>query len=395
MIPHLKSAAARNYHNVPPPICVQVQVTSACTTQCVMCDHWSEQRKNIGCDAWTSIFRDLASFGVRSLVFSGGEPTSRSDLPSLLTAARQAGHRLGMYTNGTMSGHTHGQRAEVLSAIRDNVDWVSISIDGLPGDDGTIRGTRSNPRIELLREFTAKLDRMGVHLAATVTLQQVNSKSDLQSVSNFIRDEIGIPNVTFKFVTGSVAALEMRPAFLLDEKAIESLLRQIREISSSKLKNTNLDYIRECLSRGVFSSTGIAAGEPVKSLYADRHLRCFTPFLFSLIDVDGEVFPCCHLYRDNHGLDALTLKFRERHSMGNVLRAGFAEVWNGDRYAMERQNLELIDPAKPDFTPCGECTRHCQHNLALSKISTQLAGKLDMIRDELPTIQQDGVPIWF
>ena len=81
--------------------------------------------------------------------------------------------------------------------------------------------------------------------------------------------------------------------------------------------------------------------------------------------MDGTVYPCCHLYRDNHGADPSSAGFRSCHALGNVARASFASIWKGERYDFKRRQLTGIRPAG-DFTPCGECTRFCQHNLALN-----------------------------
>jgi hypothetical protein len=104
----------------------------------------------------------------------------------------------------------------------------------------------------------------------------------------------------------------------------------------------------------------------VRSFYSGGDYRCFTPFLFALVDVDGAVHPCCHLYRDNHGRDRSAKEFRDRHRMGTITEASFADVWNGEAYEAERQKLEVITP-EDDFSPCAECTRHCQQNKVLSR----------------------------
>jgi MoaA/NifB/PqqE/SkfB family radical SAM enzyme len=122
----------------------------------------------------------------------------------------------------------------------------------------------------------------------------------------------------------------------------------------------------------VFTTADAADGGPVRSFYEQGHFQCFTPLLFALIDINGDVYPCCHLYRDNHGRDRSTRDWRDQHRMGNIRDEPFDAVWNGTRYAKERKDLEVISPTD-DFAPCAECTRHCQQNKVLSHVMSVAA----------------------
>ena len=76
--------------------------------------------------------------------------------------------------------------------------------------------------------------------------------------------------------------------------------------------------------------------------------------------------------------------------MGNILSAtndsSFAAVWNGPAYVAERRRLAEIRPTG-DFAPCGECTRHCQHNVALNKVYDIVEGD-DAVIEQLEKPQQ-------
>jgi hypothetical protein len=129
----------------------------------------------------------------------------------------------------------------------------------------------------------------------------------------------------------------------------------------------------------------------VRTFASGGDLRCVAPFLFALVDTDGAVYPCCHLYRDNHGRERSAVEYRKAHHMGSLNTTSFADVWNGQPYQDERAKLEVIRP-EDDFAPCAECTRHCQQNKVLSRALPYVDELLAREPDETADGQQ--VRIW-
>ena len=72
------------------------------------------------------MIEDLAQFGVPSLVFSGGEPLMRPDLPELIAHARDLGIRPVLSTNGTLITPSVAADLERAGAA-----YVGISLDVL------------------------------------------------------------------------------------------------------------------------------------------------------------------------------------------------------------------------------------------------------------------------
>jgi pyruvate-formate lyase-activating enzyme len=388
--PYFEAYAALEKHepvNFPPPLCVQLQITDVCSTNCVMCDHHREQREGLQTEAWEAIFKDLAGFGVRSCIFSGGEPLMQRDLARLLYSAKEqplmAGAHgaksqaleIGLLTNGMAAGDEPSSLPALLEAIHRCVSWVAVSIDGIPEEDYTIRRPKvdEDERIRRLKAFCDYFRRRrspedyARFLSATVTLQRANIRTDLRALCQFIHKEFGISQINFKLATGNRSALSKEPEFLPKREDLESLRRFLWHSALPGEPGNNLAYLRRCLAQEVFTLEDVANGAPLLRYYNEQAppLRCFAPVLFALIDVDGTVYPCCHLYRDNHGADPSSAGFRSRHALGNVARASFASIWKGEKYDFKRKQLTGIRPAG-DFTPCGECTRFCQHNLALN-----------------------------
>jgi len=204
-------------------------------------------------------------------------------------------------------------------------------------------------------------------LSATVTLQERNIGSDMRALCDFIHKEIGIPHINFKLATGSRSILAQPPDYLPDVESVKEFVHFLWHSPLADEPGNNLAYLRRCFAQGIFQTKDAVDGAPLRSFYESNPLRCFTPYLFALINLDGEVYPCCHLYRDNHGADSSTRGIRSQHSLGNALTKPFGGIWNAEKYRRKRQALTVINQ-QGDYRPCGECTRYCQHNIALNDL---------------------------
>jgi MoaA/NifB/PqqE/SkfB family radical SAM enzyme len=386
---------------VPPPISVQVLLTGRCSTRCVMCNHWS-QKDDIGLplDSIKTLLKDLGEFGVKTVTFSGGEPLMRgAELPELLECGTQNGLRIGLLTNGTIPDEIFGDARRIAESIHKNVSWVAISIDGTEAVDEQIRKPDiiQSRRIARLKEFCKEI-RSGPgnspRISATVTLQKRNIRVNLREVCEFINNELEIERATFKFATG--VKLFPEPEYLIEDGDIRDFVKFLWRDRLAQEEGNNLSYLRRCFANEIFTEDDIVAGGPVQSFYRSGKIRCFTPFLFALIDTKGGVYPCCHLYRDNHGNYKSTPHYRKVHKMGVISEdgGGFREIWNGAPYREERRRLMRISPDDVDFYPCGECTRHCQHNSVLTKLFEQFEANPDKVEAELVALSQGDGYVW-
>jgi hypothetical protein len=171
----------------------------------------------------------------------------------------------------------------------------------------------------------------------------------------------------------------------------------LQDLPLRSTPGNNLEYLRRTLEAGIYSAGDVAAGAPLYSYYKQENLRCFTLFLFSLIDSDGAVYPCCHLYRDNHPMDRATGKYRGLHRMGDLRSSefNFKRIWTGKLYAEERRHLATIDPDKTLFEPCGECTRHCQHNSMLTRVERLYRAMPQEVGWALQELGFGSEAVWF
>ena len=124
-------------------------VTRRCNLKCVHC--YAQATKEAESNELTTqegkrLIDDLVAFGVPVLLFSGGEPLVRKDLPDLAEYAVQNGMRAVISTNGTL---ITPQMARKLKDI--GLSYVGISLDGvialLDARMRDIRGTADQNRL--------------------------------------------------------------------------------------------------------------------------------------------------------------------------------------------------------------------------------------------------------
>ena len=118
------------------PILVHFEVTLRCNARCGFCDYWHTDPS--ARDAELTSFADAARFfNPLMITFTGGEPTLRRDLESLVRAVARA-VRLKYITVITHGGMLTPDRA--LSLWEAGINQFNISLDYLDGRHDVARG---------------------------------------------------------------------------------------------------------------------------------------------------------------------------------------------------------------------------------------------------------------
>lgn len=365
-------ALNQNNTPVPPPVSAQIELTNQCTTSCTHCFRFSKsQAPQMNPAMAMKLLDELSDLGVRTITFSGGEPTTHSEFIGLLRHASLKNLGVGVLSNGVGIGD------EVLQAIHDNARWLRLSIDGSTAAVyGQVRRSLS-PTQDAFQELNSTIQRFKrlnditrrCALSICYTIQR-NNVEDVRDMIKWVQ-RLDLPGgdkcLTFKFAHGS-------NGFLCTQK-------QLRDFDRDVLKNSyfagaaNLDYLSWFLKEQS-SIHDLAQGRPSESLYLQQKTRCFTPHLFTLIDPEGNVYTCCFLFEDNKGYGEAIGSKRREHCIGNVENNIFGDIWRGAEYQRVRGELAIIKPKTEKYSACGECTRHCNHNKWLSQIYAEYSGLL-------------------
>ena len=113
-------------------------VTKQCNLKCLHCYAKATAGAapdELGHAEGLALLRDLKEFGVPVVLFSGGEPLMRPDLPALVAFTVAQGMRAVISTNGTLIDR---ERARELRDL--GLSYVGISLDGTAATHDRFRG---------------------------------------------------------------------------------------------------------------------------------------------------------------------------------------------------------------------------------------------------------------
>jgi len=166
-------------------------ITRRCNLKCVHCYAHAKNvsfSNELSTEEGKAVIDDLARFGVPVLLFSGGEPLMRDDLPELAAYAVEKGLRAVISTNGTL---ITPKTARTLKQI--GLSYVGISLDGMEAINDRFRGTRGAFRSAL--EGISNCKKAGIKVGLRFTVNKFNS-AEIPKIFSLLED-MDIPRVCF------------------------------------------------------------------------------------------------------------------------------------------------------------------------------------------------------
>ncbi len=165
--------------------------TRRCNLRCVHC--YAQARdisyeNELSTEEGKKLLDDLADFKVPVVLFSGGEPLVRKDLPELAEYAVQKGMRAVISTNGTLiTPHI----ARILKEI--GLSYVGISLDGMEQINDRFRGVKGAFKSAV--NGIRNCQDAGIKVGLRFTINKFNV-DEIPSIFDFL-EEMEIPRVCF------------------------------------------------------------------------------------------------------------------------------------------------------------------------------------------------------
>ena len=282
-----------------------------CNLKCVHCYAQSkdiEYNNELTTQQGKELIDDLAEFGAPVILFSGGEPTMRKDLPELALYARSKGMRAVISTNGTLIDK---KMARVLKDI--GLSYVGVSLDGMKETNDKFRGMKGafDAALNGMRNCLAE----GVKVGLRFTINKQNVK-DIPAIFDLLEKE-NIPRVCFYHLVYAGRGSKMVEQELLHEE-------------SRKTLDIIMDRTKALHEKGF----------PIEVLTVDNH--CDGPYVyFRLLKEDpkraAEVFELLQMNQGNStgiGIGCVSWdgsvhadQFWRHYSFGNVKERKFSEIW--------------------------------------------------------------------
>jgi 12,18-didecarboxysiroheme deacetylase len=286
-------------------------MTSRCNLKCVHCYAHARDREfdnELSTAQGKALIDDLSGFGSPVMLFSGGEPMMRADLPELAEYAVEKGMRAVISTNGTLITR---KAADTLKAI--GLSYVGISLDGMEEVHDRFRGHRGafQEAMEGIRNTQAA----GIKVGLRFTINRFNA-DEIPKVFDLL-EEMEIPRVCFYHLVYAG-----RGSQLVREDLPHEETRRVVDLIVDRTKNLH------------------DRGKPKEVLTVDNHAD--GPYLYLRMkqedpDRAEEVYELLQMNEGNNsgrGIGCVSWdgevyadQFWRHHSFGNVKETPFSEIW--------------------------------------------------------------------
>ena len=320
-------------------------VTRRCNLKCVHC---YAHAKNIAFDNELStsegkiLIDDLAGFGVPVMLFSGGEPLVRKDLPELAAYAVKKGMRAVISTNGTL---ITPQIAQTLKDI--GLSYVGISLDGMEEINDRFRGVKGAFRLAIKGIENCK--KAGIKVGLRFTINKSNA-GQIPEIFGLL-EEMDIPRVCFYHLVYSGRGSDLVKEDLSHEESrkavdlIMDLAKQLHDRDNPKevltvdnhadgpylylrLLEENPDRAREVLellemNQGNSSGIGIGCISWDGEVYADQFWRHY-----SFGNVRNR--PFSKIWADTSDPLMKKLKEKKKHAKGRCATCRWLDICAGN-----------------------------------------------------------------
>ena len=289
------------------PYRMDLALTYRCNNDCAHCYNARERTfPELPTDTWKSILDRLWELGIPHVVFTGGEPTLRQDLPDLVAYASQIGQITGLNTNGRrLSDAAYLQRL-----VEAGLDHVQITVES---HDASIHDRM------VLSRGAWKQTISGLHNALDTPLYVMTNTTMLQENSPILPETldflagVGVPTI------GLNALIHSGRGKLVGSGIREEELIPLLELARQRTQEHGQRLIW-------YTPTQYCNFDPVQ---LELGVKGCTAALFNMcIEPDGSVIPCQSYY----------------HPLGNLLNDSWDSIWNHELSISLRQRDEL--PAK-------------------------------------------------
>ncbi len=288
-------------------------VTRRCNLKCVHCYAQAIDQDQIPPDELTTaegkaLLDDLAQFGAPVVLFSGGEPLVRADLPELAAYAVAKGMRAVISTNGTLI------RPAVARELKEiGLSYVGISLDGLAEVNDRFRGVKGAFRKAL--DGIHACQGAGIKVGLRFTMNRLNAK-EIPAIFDLLEAH-DIPRVCFYHLVYAG-----RGSKLIEEDLSHAETRAAVDL----IIDRTADLHRR--------------GKPKEVLTVDNHAD--GPYLYLRMVRErspraGEVLELLQMNEGNssgRGIGCVSWdgqvhadQFWRHHAFGNIRQRRFSQIW--------------------------------------------------------------------
>jgi radical SAM protein with 4Fe4S-binding SPASM domain len=295
------------------PYRLDLALTYRCNNDCAHCynvEHPSQKEEGSGGWAgelstgnWKRILDKAWELGIPHIIFTGGEPTMRDDLPELVAHAEKNGQITGLNTNARRLSDPR----YVEKLVAAGLDHVQITLESNDAGvhDGMVRTKGAFPQtVKGLKNALAS----PLYVMTNTTMLRTNAHS-IPATLDFLADT-GVPTV------GLNALIHSGRGSVVGTGLAESELAPLLEVARQKTAARGQRLIW-------YTPTQYCGFDPMA---LDLGVKGCTAALYNMcIEPDGGVLPCQSYY----------------HQLGNLLTDDWDSIWNHDLAVRLRERQAL------------------------------------------------------
>ncbi len=272
------------------PYRMDLALTYRCNNNCAHCyNARSRSFPEMTTSEWKQVIRRCWKIGIPHIIFTGGEPTLRDDLPELVAYAQSQGQITGINTNGRRLSDRVFLN-ELIAAGLDHVQITFESADPATHDRLVCHPGAWQETVEGIRNVTAS----SLYMMTNTTLLRENAPQ-LQKTLDCLK-ELGVPTVGLNALIYSGRGQTVGTG--LPESELPDLLTTARRLTADNGQRliwyTPTQYCH-------FDPLALQLG--VKGCTAALYNMCVEP--------DGSVIPCQSYYEP----------------VGNLLTEPWKSIW--------------------------------------------------------------------
>lgn len=301
-------------------------ITQNCNLSCLHCYANATLARNsreITTEAAKKVIDNLANFKVPVLLFSGGEPLLRPDLPELAAYAKQSGLRVVVSTNGTLI------TPEIATQLKQaGVSYVGISLDGMKNTHNRLR--QSNNAFERALSGLKNSRKANLKTGLRITINNDN-KLQIPDIFNLARN-LEINRICFYHLIG-VGRGKNLSELILSHSDTRSVVDTIID-ETQKLADSGLE--KEILT------VGNHADGPYLWLRLLRENPDKAKKVWDLLSLAGGESSGLGIAAINWQGNVQPDQFWQSHVLGNIFEQSFSQIWSASAIT-DQSTLDFLN----------------------------------------------------
>jgi len=285
-------------------------VTSACNLKCVHCyASAGKAQKELTTSQGLELISQFRDYGVPVVLFSGGEPTMRRDLPELIDAVVKSEIRAVISSNGTLITSDMAKRLSDLG-----LSYIGVSLDGMKEINDRFRGVDGAFDDAMRGIYNAM--HAGIKVGLRFTMNRRNVE-EIPKIFDLMKRE-GVARICFYHLVYTGRAKELMEEDLTHEQTRQSL---------DLIMDTTKSMIDSGINAEVLTVDNHADG-PYVYLRMKEQNDPRAGDVLELLKMNGGNSSGLGIGCINWNGDVYPDQFWRNHVLGNVLERPFKDIWD-------------------------------------------------------------------